>query len=79
VCGQFVFDGGILAPGQIASIKLTEQELASFAFLEPAEAVDRLIPRLARRISAACQARAASVTTYLEHGAPVSQQSREWR
>ena len=67
----FVFDGGTLDPGQFAAISLQAEELASYALVEPDEVPARLIPRLARRVTAALSARSAGTTSYLEHGYPV--------
>jgi hypothetical protein len=47
-------------------------QLDSFAFREPAEAVATLIPRLARRVAAAIEAHHAGRPAYLENGAPHS-------
>jgi 8-oxo-dGTP diphosphatase len=66
----FVFDGGVLIKPDIAAIRLQPEELDSYEFLEPADALDRLIPRLRRRVSAALQAKTESRTMYLEHGIP---------
>jgi 8-oxo-dGTP pyrophosphatase MutT (NUDIX family) len=66
----FVFDGGVLTEPDIAAIRLQPEELDSYEFLPPADALDRLIPRLRRRVSAALQARAVGRTVYLEHGTP---------
>jgi 8-oxo-dGTP diphosphatase len=66
----FVFDGGVLTEPDIAAIRLQPEELDSYEFLPPAEALDRLIPRLRRRVSAALQAKTESRTMYLEHGVP---------
>jgi len=66
----FVFDGGVLTEPDIAAIRLQPEELDSYEFLPPAEALDRLIPRLQRRVSAALQAKTESRTMYLEHGIP---------
>jgi 8-oxo-dGTP diphosphatase len=66
----FVFDGGVLTDPDIAAIRLQPEELDSYEFLPPAEALDRLIPRLQRRVSAALQAKTESRTLYLEHGVP---------
>lgn len=66
----FVFDGGVLTEPDIAAIRLQPEELDSYVFLPPAEALDRLIPRLRRRVSAALQARLEGRTRYLEHGVP---------
>lgn len=66
----FVFDGGVLTEPDIAAIRLQPEELDSYEFLPPADALDRLIPRLRRRVSAALQAKTDSRTVYLEHGTP---------
>ena len=66
----FIFDGGVLTPPEIAAIHLQAEELDSYEFLTPELALDRLIPRLRRRVAAALQARAESRTLYLEHGVP---------
>jgi ADP-ribose pyrophosphatase YjhB (NUDIX family) len=66
----FVFDGGTLSDADIAAIRLQPEELDSYVFLPPAEALDRLIPRLARRVGAALQADDEGRTLYLEHGVP---------
>lgn len=67
----FVFDGGTLTGEQERAIVLQAAELASYAYVAPADAPTRLVPRLARRVAAALDARGAGVTRYLEHGLPV--------
>ncbi|HEX6358230.1 NUDIX hydrolase [Actinophytocola sp.] len=64
----FVFDGGVLTEPEIATIRLQATELDSYAFLPPEDALDRLIPRLRRRMDAALRANAENRTLYLEHG-----------
>lgn len=64
----FVFDGGTLTRSDIAAIRLQPEELDSYEFLNPPDALDRLIPRLRRRVDAALRARAENRTLYLEHG-----------
>lgn len=64
----FVFDGGTLTVQQRASIRLQLDELAEYVYLDPPAAARLLIPRLARRVSAAIQARALGHPLYLEHG-----------
>lgn len=66
----FVFDGGRLTGERIAAIALPADELASYEFLPAAHAVERLIPRLARRVRAALDAVADGTTRYLENGLP---------
>jgi 8-oxo-dGTP diphosphatase len=63
-----IFDGGTLTADQIDGIRLQADELASYAFRNPAEAVTLLIPRLGRRVAAAIDAHQAGRTTYLERG-----------
>lgn len=64
----FVFDGGELAPEHRNRIELDPAEIAGYAFHDP-ELVDTLlIPRLARRVKAAIDARSQAAMLYLEHG-----------
>jgi 8-oxo-dGTP diphosphatase len=63
-----VFDGGVLTAEQLAAIRLQADELAAYAFHDPAEATALLIPRLGRRVAAAVGAHQAGRTAYLEHG-----------
>jgi len=65
-----VFDGRTLTADQIAGIRLQADELAFYAFRDPAEALMLLIPRLGRRVAAAIDAHHAGRTTYLECGVP---------
>ncbi|MGW7793513.1 NUDIX domain-containing protein [Streptomyces tricolor] len=64
----YLFDGGRLSQDQLASIKLQPDELKSFAFVSADQLAERTIPRLARRIRAAVEARGSSAPVYLEHG-----------
>lgn len=64
----FVFDGGHLAPGYLGRIRLEPDELTDWAFHAPGLIGPLLIPRLARRVSAAITARSTGQTAYLEHG-----------
>ena len=66
----FIFDGGILTEAQLEGIRLQADELASYAFRDPTEAVTLLIPRLGRRVAVAIDAHHAGRTTYLEYGVP---------
>ena len=72
----FIFDGGTLTTERIDAIRLQTDELASYAFRDPTDAVTVLIPRLGRRVAAALNAHQAGRTTYLEHGVPHAQQAR---
>lgn len=65
----YLFDGGQLTPEAQAGVTLQADELKSFAFVAPDEVSDRTIPRLARRILAAIEARSSGAAPiYLEHG-----------
>ena len=64
----FVFDGGQLHEDQVGTITLPPEELDSARFHERADLDRLLIPRLARRIEAALDARTRGRTAYLEHG-----------
>jgi 8-oxo-dGTP pyrophosphatase MutT (NUDIX family) len=64
----YVFDGGELAPEDLAAVRLDADELAEYSFHTVEEATAVLVPRLARRLSAAVRARNEGRTLYLEHG-----------
>ncbi|MEU6282415.1 NUDIX hydrolase [Streptomyces sp. NPDC047028] len=65
----YLFDGGQLSPETLAGVTLQAEELKSFAFLPPDEVAERTIPRLARRILAAIEARSSGTAPiYLEYG-----------
>jgi 8-oxo-dGTP diphosphatase len=64
----FVFDGGVLSLEQIAAIRVDGTEISEFAFRARAELDAALIPRLARRVHAAIDARSLGRAAYLEHG-----------
>ena len=63
---NFIFEGGILSPPEIAAIALPEKELSEYRFLPPAEALTLLNRRLRERVRRCLQARAEGVTRYLE-------------
>ncbi|WP_234443107.1 NUDIX domain-containing protein [Streptomyces cellulosae] len=64
----YLFDGGELPAEAVEGIRPQAEELKSVRFVAPSEIANRTIPRLARRILAAINARAASAPVYLEHG-----------
>jgi ADP-ribose pyrophosphatase YjhB (NUDIX family) len=64
----YLFDGGQLSREDQDAIILQPEELKSFAFLSLEQIAERTIPRLARRILAAAEARNQAVPVYLEHG-----------
>ncbi|WP_433390717.1 NUDIX domain-containing protein [Micromonospora sp. KLBMP9576] len=65
---MFVFDGGVLTTDQIAAMRLCPDELDGFEFVEPERLGEVLIPRLARRVTAAFAAIGRG-GVYLEDGA----------
>ena len=64
----FVFDGGILPDDERAQIILDGVEIGEYAFHDSDQIDSLLIPRLARRVHAALDARSRAETAYLEHG-----------
>ncbi|NBM14457.1 NUDIX hydrolase [Streptomyces sp. GC420] len=64
----FIFDGGQLPEAIREQITVDGREISEYAFHHPDEIDALLIPRLARRVHAALDARAAGRTAYLEHG-----------
>lgn len=67
---MLVYDGGRLTDDEIEAIRLPPDELVGFAFVDAADATALLSARLARRVAACLQARAAGHTVYLEEGQP---------
>ncbi|MEV4555708.1 NUDIX hydrolase [Kitasatospora sp. NPDC049285] len=65
----FVFDGGILQAEDRAQIILDGVEIGEYAFHDSDQIDSLLIPRLARRVHVALEARSRAETAYLEHGA----------
>ncbi len=65
---QFVFYGGILSQEDILKIKLQSDELESYQFLEPGDAVPLLGVRLAKRFPACLSALKNNTVLYLENG-----------
>jgi 8-oxo-dGTP diphosphatase len=59
----FIFDGGILS--EHAPIRLQEEELDGYRFVEPGELADYLPAFLATRVSAALAGRAEGATVYV--------------
>ncbi|MDX3586444.1 NUDIX hydrolase [Streptomyces europaeiscabiei] len=64
----YLFDGGQLSQDHLARITLQPDELKGFSFLTLEQVAERTIPRLARRILAAAEARNQTAPVYLEHG-----------
>lgn len=64
----YLFDGGQLSQEQLANVALQADELKGFEYFTPEQISERTIPRLARRILAAAEARNEAALVYLEHG-----------
>ena len=67
-----VYDGGVLAPGEVAAITTQDGELAGYAFVKADEVAERVSPLLARRIAACVDAVRAGTVISLEDGCPVT-------
>jgi ADP-ribose pyrophosphatase YjhB (NUDIX family) len=65
---QFVFDGGLLQPGQAATLTLQAEEVRSAPLLRLEEAQPHLRPSLFRRIATASAALTTGHTSYLQFG-----------
>jgi 8-oxo-dGTP diphosphatase len=66
----FVFDGGELGTDQVDQIILPTKELSDWSFHDEDRLTTVLIPRLARRVAEAVDAKRSKGTKYLEHGKP---------
>ena len=64
----FLFDGGVLDGDARGQISLDPDELSKFAFRDLTQCQALLIERLARRVTAAVNAREQGLTLYLENG-----------
>jgi 8-oxo-dGTP pyrophosphatase MutT (NUDIX family) len=68
----WIFDGGELSDREHAAISVDGAEISEYAYHHRGGLDELLIPRLARRVHAAIDARANDDTYYLEHGARVA-------
>lgn len=64
----YLFDGGRLSEDHREQIEVQADELRGYDFHLAKQVPELTIPRLARRIDAAIQARTSGLTAYLEHG-----------
>jgi 8-oxo-dGTP pyrophosphatase MutT (NUDIX family) len=67
---MIVYDGGVLTPDEIAAIRVPEEELAGWEFVEPDQVASRVTPSLSRRIAACMRALASGTAVSLEDGSP---------
>lgn len=65
----FVFDGGILAPGRISALRITDDELSGFRFCSPDEATDLLRPYIWQRAANALKALQTGQAQYFHRAA----------
>lgn len=61
-----IFDAGTMTPTEIATLKITDPELAGFEFIDPTQAKSRLRPDIAARLTRALQAEQTNETDYTE-------------
>ena len=64
----FIFDGGILANDQLATLAPDGQEIVDYRLVDQFEVDSATIPRLANRIQTAVDAVSNKTTCYLENG-----------
>lgn len=67
----FIFDGGTLTSEQLSNIGFRDGEIKEWTFVTDAKLDELTIPRLARRLHAAKQARRRAQARYLENGSPI--------
>jgi len=65
-----VYDGGTLSPAEVATLAVTDSELAGFAFVPPSDVATRVTPLVGSRISACLDAVAQGLVLSLEAGRP---------
>jgi len=65
---SFIFDGGVLDDGVIASLRLTDEELGAFEFCDEGQVKERLRPYVWRRVSVALEALTTGRARYLQDG-----------
>jgi 8-oxo-dGTP diphosphatase len=65
---MFLFDGGVLTPGQIEAVSLADGELTTFEFWDPPHAAARLRPYVRARLTAALRALETGQASYLQDG-----------
>lgn len=70
----YVFDCGEV--GDVARIELRSPEIDLWKWVRIGEVADYAIPRLARRLTRAYEARREGIALYLEHGEPVLMHDR---
>ncbi len=63
---MFIFSGGMLPPGEIASIRLRTEELSEYRFFEPGALPPEMTPTLRARVLAAWRQIAGEGGVYLE-------------
>lgn len=74
----FVFDGGTISQAEHDAIALPPDELERYDYFPNAELPNLLIPRLARRVQAAIDARHEAQMAYLENGESTHMADSDW-
>lgn len=69
----YIFDGGVLPSELQGQIQLQATEIRAYEYHPASVVADLTIPRLARRIGAAVEARRQGRVAYLEHGHDVQE------
>ncbi len=67
---EFIFDGGVLMPDEVAAIRLSDGEISSAHWMTATEAASRLSPLAARRLLWLDEVRP-TTATYFEDGRPL--------
>ena len=65
---MFIFDGGVLGDSERRGLRLADDELNSYVFVDPSELGSLTSERLARRVRHALDVASAAGLTYLENG-----------
>ncbi len=67
-CLNFVFDGGIVTPDQVAAFRLQEEEIGGFTFAPLTVVAEHVRPSMARRLAGALEAASEKQLLYLKFG-----------
>lgn len=65
---MFIFDGGVLEDRERRKLKLANDELTSYAFVDPTELGSLTTARLARRVQHALEVASSAELAYVENG-----------
>ena len=65
---NFIFDGGVLSEGEIANLRLVDDELRAYEFCDEGQAKERLRPYVWRRVAVALETLITGQVRYLQDG-----------